>query len=719
MKQTKVALIALLLALVFSLGTLAAVPYATYTYDIDGNMALSPDAYVPDRLIDSDDLLLKTPLSGAKDLFIDEYMNLYIADTKNNRILVCDDDYNVLFSISQFYNANGILDSLSGPQGVFVNAVEIFVADTENNRIVVFNRETGDFKRIIEQPESDVMPEGSVYKPIALAVDTAGRIYVVSSTTTYGVISMNSDGTFLGFLGAQKVTPSAFDIFWRKFQTKAQRQQSTQYVPTEFNNITMDDDGFIYVTTSTIDASSQQNAIETKSTSADYAPVKMLNPKGDDVMNRNGFFPPSGEVKVETELTAVEGASSGSADSPSGPSKIIDVALGPSGMWSIIDEKRSKVFTYDDDGNLLYIFGDKGSQLGNIQNIQSVVYKGTDMLILDKSNDTITIYKRTEYGDTLVAALQNTQDRLYDKAAIYWEQILQKNSNFDMAYIGIGDSLYRQGDYEGAMEMYQMAHAVEDYSNSFKQIRKNWMEKYILIVPIVVVAFFILLSKFFKYANKVNVAGQKIKDKRSFKETFLYTFHIIFHPFDGFWDMKHEKRGSMAAAITVVIITILSFIYKSAGTAYIFNSDSVGVSYMGEILGVLLPYLLWGVANWCLTTLFDGEGRMRDIFMATGYALMPIPMMIIPTTICSNFLLLEEGAILTMVNVIGYIWAGFLIFFAMSVVHDYPIAKNVITCIGTIVGMAFIMFIGVLFSGLLGKIVSFVYNVYVELSYRM
>lgn len=711
MKFTKISIVSLILALLFSFGALAAVPYTTYTYDIEGNMALSPDAYVPVRTIDSEDLLLGTPLSSAKDLFVDSRGWLYIADTKNNRILICDEEYNVIRSLGQFYNQNGIMDSLAEPQGVFVNEVEVYVADTENNRIVVFDRFTGDFDRIIEQPSSDVFPEGSIYKPVAVSVDTAGRIYVVSSTTTYGVISMNQDGTFLGFLGAQKVTPSAFDIFWRNFQTKAQRAQSLQYVPTEYNNITIDEAGFIYVTTSTIDAGSQQSAIDSKSKSADYAPVKKLNPKGDDVMNRNGFYPPSGEVKVEQE-----GMGDGDI---TGPSKIIDVALGPNGMWSIIDEKRSKVFTYDEDGNLLYVFGDKGSQLGNIDNIQSVVYKGTDMLILDKSKDTITLYKRTEYGDTLAAALENTQQRLYDRAVIYWQEILQKNSNFDMAYIGIGDSLYRQGDYEEAMEMYQMAYAVEDYSNSFKQIRKDWMEKWIWVVPIVVIAFFVLLSKFFKYANKVNAAGQVIKEKRSFKETFLYAFHIIFHPFDGFWDMKHEKRGSMKAAVTIVIITILSFIYQSAGTAYIFNPDSKGISYMGETLGVLLPYFLWGIANWCLTTLFDGEGKMKDIFMATGYAMLPIPMMIIPTTICSNFLLLEEGAILTMINTIGFIWAGFLIFFAMSVIHDYPVGKNVVMCISTIVGMAFIMFLGVLFSGLLGKIVSFVYNIYIELSYRM
>ncbi len=711
MKKIKLIVLALLITVLLAPSVLAAVPYATYTYDIEGEMALSPDAYVPDRLVDSTDLTLAVPMSGAKDIFVDSHETVYIADTKNNRIVVVNENWETQYGISAFYNENGVYDTLNAPEGVFVNEIEIYVADSQNHRIVVFNREDGSFDRIIPEPESDVFPEGHIYTPVAVSVDTAGRIYVVSSTTTYGVISMNADGTFLGFLGAQKTTPSAFDIFWRRFQTKAQRAQSTQYVPTEYNNMTIDETGFIYVTTSTIDESSQQKAIDTQDKSADYAPVKKLNPNGQDVMNRNGFYPPSGEVQVMTaEMDGV---------TIIGPSKVIDVALGPAGMWSIIDEKRSKIFTYDQDGNLLYIFGDKGSQLGNIANIQSICYKGDELLILDKSNDTITIYKRTEYGDLLVEALKNTEERKYDQAVVYWEKILQRNSNFDMAYIGIGDSYYRQGKYDEAMDMYKYAYAVEDYSNAFKQIRKNWMEKWILVVPIVIIVFFVLVGKFFKYANKVNVAGQKIKEKRSFKETFLYAFHIIFHPFDGFWDMKHEKRGSMAASLTIVAITVFGFIYKSSGTAYIFNPESTGISYIGEAIGVLMPYVLWCVANWCLTTLFEGEGSMKDIFMATGYAMLPIPMMMIPATAISNVLLFEEGSIITLLNGIGFVWAGFLIFFAMSVIHDYGLGKNVITCIGTIVGMAIIIFLGVLFSGLVAKIVSFVYNIYVELSYRL
>lgn len=711
MKKLKLVLLALLIAVMLAPSVLAAVPYATYTYDIDGFMALSPDAYVPDKLIDSNDLTLATALDSPKDIFVDAHEMVYIADTKNNRIIVVNENWETQFGISDFYNDNGIYDSLAAPEGVFVNEIEIYVADSQNHRIVVFDREGGSFKRIIPEPESDVFPEGHIYTPVAVAVDTAGRIYVVSSTTTYGVISMNSDGTFLGFLGAQKTTPSAFDIFWRRFQTKAQRAQSTQYVPTEYNNLTIDETGFIYVTTSTIDAHSQQTAIDNQDKSADYAPVKKLNPSGQDIMNRNGFYPPSGEVKVQ--MDEMEGYSI------TGPSKVIDVALGPAGMWSIIDEKRSKVYTYDQDGNLLYIFGDKGSQLGNIANIQCIAYKGDDLVIFDKSNDTITTYKRTEYGDLLVAALQNTEERKYDQAVVYWRDILQRNSNFDMAYIGIGDSLYRQGNYEDAMSYYKSAHAVEKYSNAFKQIRKAWMSDWILVVPLVIIIFFVIVAKFFKYANKVNVAGQKMKSKRSLKETFLYAFHIIFHPFDGFWDMKHEKRGSMTASLIIVAITILGFIYKSSGTAYIFAPEAEGISYIGETLGVLMPYILWCVANWCLTTLFEGEGSMKDIFMATGYAMLPIPMFMIPATAITNVLLLEEASIITLLNSLGFVWAGFLIFFAMSVIHDYALGKNVITCIGTIVGMAIIIFLGVLFSGLVTKIVSFVYNIYVELSYRL
>ncbi len=706
----------------------AVVPYTTYTYDIDGDIMPSPHAFVPDKIVTSSDVELRdlpedekkaakigigleTPLNDPQDIFVDADENIYIADTKNNRIVILDTNFKLIGVLDSFLNEYGVPDALEQPNGVFVTEEEIYVADTESNRIVVFDRADFSFSRVVPEPKSQVFPEGHIYKPVALSVDKAGRIYVVSSTTHYGIISMNNDGGFNGFLGAQKVKASAFDVIWRQLMTSEQRAYSEKFVPTEYNNITIDSSGFIYVTTSSIDAAAQQAAMDSKSRSADYAPVKKLNPLGEDVMMRTGFYPPSGEVTVNQYATP--------ENNISGASKIIDVALGPNGMWSIVDEKRQKIFTYDEQGKLLFIFGDIGMQVGNFQSISAIAYKGNDLLVLDDTFDSITVMKRTEYGDIIAGALQNQRDRNYDKAVEYWQDILQRNANFDMAYVGIGDSLYRERKYTEAMKTYTYAYATEDYSNCFKNIRKQWIEKWIILIPIVIIVVCLACSKFMGYANKVNKAGQVMKEKRTFKEAFLYAFHVIFHPFDGFWDLKHERRGNLKAALAIVGITILAFIYNSLGQSYIFNPNMDGNGIMMEILSVILPYVLWCVGNWCLTTLFDGEGSLKDIFTATGYAVLPLPIMLIPATIMTNFLALEEGGIITLLVAIGYIWTGFLIFFGTMVTHDYTLGKNVLTVIGTIVAMAVIMFIAVLFSGLITKMFSFVYNIYIELSYRM
>ena len=140
---------------------------------------------------------------------------------------------------------------------------------------------------------------------------------------------------------------------------------------------------------------------------------------------------------------------------------------------------------------------------------------------------------------------------------------------------------------------------------------------------------------------------------------------------------------------------------------------------MSAITAVVAPLLLWVVANWCLTTLFEGEGSMKDIFIAACYCLTPLVLLIFPVTLISNILTASEGGIISMVQTIAYIWMGLLLFCAMMITHDYSVGKNIITCVVTVAGMAFIMFIGILFSSLMGKIISFVTNIIVEINYRL
>ena len=712
--------------LVPSLTATALVPYATYTYSVDGLMHTSPHAYDPTLVISSSTIekglknnvnemaTLKysadwKAISKIADVCVDNLGYVYIVDSGTNRIIGLDQDYNLRLVIDSFVNDMGVPDSLSEPSGCFVTDTEILVADTNKARIVIFDK-VGNFKEIVPEPSSDVIPDGSVYRPTSVATDSSGRIYVVSKTTNYGVIALRRDGTFLSFIGPQKVTYNAFQLFLRMFQTAEQIKKSVQYVPTEYNNITIDSDGFLYVTTNSIDKGQQQSAIKSKSKSANYAPVKKLNPSGSDVMNRNGFYPPSGEVDVTSFTT--------STITTSGASDIVDVALGPNGMWSIIDAKRSRVFTYDEDGKLLFAFGDKGDQVGQIQDLKAIAYQGTNLLLMDATANTVTVYSRTAYGDLLAQALQNTQDQNYSLAVDYYVSILQHNNNYDAAYIGIADSLYRNGEYNDAMQYYKSAYDTASYSKAYQQYRKEWIEDWVLLVPAVIIIACVLISLFFKYANKVNKAGHAYKEKRTLKEELLYAFHVIFHPFDGFWDLKHEKRGGVRGATVILATTVLVFIYQTIGRGYLYNPYGVKIDYFMSICYVAVPVFLWVVSNWCLTTLFDGEGSFKDIYIATCYALTPLPILILPTIWISNIVTADEMSLLALVSSIAFVWFAFLVFFAMMVIHDYSLGKNVLTTLGTIVAAAFIMFVAVLFSTLLGKIFSFGYNIYVELSLR-
>lgn len=138
-----------------------------------------------------------------------------------------------------------------------------------------------------------------------------------------------------------------------------------------------------------------------------------------------------------------------------------------------------------------------------------------------------------------------------------------------------------------------------------------------------------------------------------------------------------------------------------------------------QILVVFVPVLLFVVANWCLTTLFEGEGSFKDIFISVGYSLLPIAITTIPVTLFSNFVVAEELDILNLIVVLGFIWAGMLIFFGTMVTHDYTMGKNLVTTLGTIVGMAFIMFLGVLFTSLVMDMASFFTSIVSEINYRL
>ena len=722
-KLTSVLCLLFIFVMVLSIPISAARTYQTYTYSIDGKALYSPDAYTAQKTIDAAAMGLDTTMWNASDIAVDEDENVYIVDSKRNRIICLDRYYRLRFVIDEFLNDQMIMDHFSEPQGMYVtpNRYEgdvlkypgrIFVCDTQASRIVTFNLD-GSFHSIIKAPESELFDDDAIYWPVAIAVDQYDRLFVVSSETNEGVIVMTDKGEFTGFIGAQQSVTSVWDQIWRRFQSDEQREKSKTVISYPYNNIDIHPNGFIYATIYAEELVSQMASVikANNKTSGTYAPCKLLNPAGDEIMRRNGFWPPAGEIDFDNKYN----------EKLTGVSRVNDVACGPEQTWSIIDYKRSKIYTYDFDGNLLFAFGDSGSQLGNLSSIEAITYQGDTLLVLDGTgkNQRLVVYNRTEYGDVLISALAYQNNRQYDQAIEAWKEILMRNSNYDAAYIGIGDSLYRSGAFEKSLEYYKSAYDTENYSIAYKEMRKEWMSKFFLLIPVVIVAIVLVISKFLKYAAKVNKKVSVSGKKPSFKEELLYVFHVMFHPFDGFWDLKHEKRGSLRAALVFMLITVIGLFYRSVGAGYVMNPQGEYSTIFMQFLVVLIPVLLFAISNWCLTTLFEGEGSFKDVLIAVGYSLLPLPLTMIPTTLFSNYVVSSETDILNLIVVLGFIWAGFLIFFGTMVTHDYTMGKNIVTVLGTIVGMAFIMFLAILFTSLVMDIVTFITGYVTEIVYRL
>ncbi len=197
-----------------------------------------------------------------------------------------------------------------------------------------------------------------------------------------------------------------------------------------------------------------------------------------------------------------------------------------------------------------------------------------------------------------------------------------------------------------------------------------------------------------------------------------YGLHVIFHPFDGYWDLKREHRGSLRAALTFVAITVFLITFQKQMTGFLFNEVRLSdVNVVVDILTVGMIYVLWCVSNWCLTSLMDGEGGMRDIFIATGYSLLPLILIRFPMVLLSLVITQDEAAFYYIFDVFSYIWTGFLVFFGTMVTHQYSFKKTVLTVLCTILGMAIIIFIGLLFFNVIEQMVNFVITIYREIRF--
>jgi len=452
----------------------------TYTYDFWGLYQSSPDAYTPIENI-SGSALGVGDFKDPQGLFIREN-RIYVCDSGNNRVVILrfeNETYEVIKEISSV-TINGEESTLNNPTDVFESEDgEVYISDCNNQRILHLNPD-GSYQKQITKPTDGTILEQSDFLPIKLVVDKAKRIYVQAKNVNKGLMEFDHVGDFTGYVGANKVQVNLKDYLWKMISTKAQRAQMELFVPTEYNNVCLDEDGFLYATTSTFDQGNIENA----------NPIRRLNSMGTDILVRNGWYNPNGDVDFAD------------AGGISGCSRFVDVATMAFDSYCCLDRVRGRIFMYDFQGNLLYAFGGLGNKLGSFLYPVAIASMGERLFVLDSRAGSFTRFDLTAYGNLINAGIKEYKLGEYEASSNSWREVLKLNGNYDLAYIGIGRALLRQGEYKEAMQYFKVKKDFENYSKAFQLYRKQWIEENIVTI-LLIVAVIIIAPKTVRFVKKV------------------------------------------------------------------------------------------------------------------------------------------------------------------------------------------------------------------------
>ncbi len=218
------------------------------------------------------------------------------------------------------------------------------------------------------------------------------------------------------------------------------------------------------------------------------------------------------------------------------------------------------------------------------------------------------------------------------------------------------------------------------------------------------------------------IAALKRKETyQKYWKSLKFGFYCMTHPLDGFWDLTHEKRGTYAAANTILIATLMIRVLKLKYTSFVVVEPVYweDINIFMILASVLFPLALWVVGNWALTTLFDGKGRLGQVYMATCYGMLPYPVIMIPLTIISNFVTTDEAEFYTTLSALALAYAALLIVAAMGQIHEYSLAKNILFTIASLFAMLVMIFLLMLFFSMISQGVAYFVSLVKELLFRI
>ncbi len=699
---------AVCMLLTFLTASVSAVsPYEGYRYDYWDTALSMPNGYDAVELYTSEHMGLAslkredgtamTELKDPSDLFCAPDGSFFIADTGNDRIVHLDSSLACIEELYHFTTDSGETTTLSSPSGVFVdNDSTIYIADTGNCRVLIADK-NGKVKGQLVKPDSDIFPDGVEFAATKVLKDQRSVFYVLVDGLYYGAASFDRNYQFIGFYGANQVELSATQLLqmaWRKIFPRESMQYQSNYVPLELSNLCMDHDGFIYTCTATLNISEK---------------IRKLNALGLNILNETSF----GDVQSSYD------------NGVSTDTSFVDLTVDENGFINALDYTRGRIFQYDADGELMFVFGGVGDQVGLFRMPVAIESCHGKIYVLDKQKKSITVFEPNALAEKTHYAISLYNKGLYEEAIEPWNEVLRTDTGNTFAYMSMGKAYFAEEKYQLAMENYRMGQDRDGYSKAFREYRTQMIRQNFPLICLVLVLLMTVILCFLKRRSLAKVLAKhglpvSTEPKTRPIRGVRYIGYILRHPVEGYEELKYHRGGKLSIAFGIIGIWFLLMIIQYTSTGFAFNSNKEGQINIGiMLLSTVCLAVLWVIANWCVCTLLDGEGRLREIFIHSVYALVPYVASIALSIVLSNVLTLDEGVFVTWFTMFGLLWSGLLLYCAMMTLHNYSGGKTVLCMLLTAVAMVIITFLIVLAFTLVQQIISFIVTIWREITFRL
>jgi hypothetical protein len=204
------------------------------------------------------------------------------------------------------------------------------------------------------------------------------------------------------------------------------------------------------------------------------------------------------------------------------------------------------------------------------------------------------------------------------------------------------------------------------------------------------------------------------------KEKLNHLLYTMTHTLDGYYEIRHRDKGSISLALVILLLTSIAFCIDKRYASFTVNvTDIRNVKSLLYIGAMILLFFLFCIGNWAVTCITNGEGRMKDIVIATGYGLVPIPLLFIPGTVISHFLAGDEKVFYSLFIYLAIVWAAIMVICGNMIIHNYTVGQELKTLVLTVIAMIIMLFIMLLFYSIFGQMVGFLKSLYTEIIYRI